>query len=38
MSKARGQSPIRRYKRRDQFKLTSNQGNKLNALKNKKKK
>ena len=33
MSKARGQSPMRRYKRRDQFKLTTNQGNKINARK-----
>lgn len=38
MSKNRGQSPMRRYKRGNQFKLTSNQGNKLHTLKNKKKK
>jgi len=37
MSKNRGQSPMRRYKRQDQFKLTSNQGNKINTKKNKKK-
>ena len=37
MSKNRGQSPIRRYKRGNQFKLTSNQGNKINARKNRKK-
>jgi hypothetical protein len=33
MSKARGQSPMRRYKRQDQFKLTTNQGNKINKSK-----
>jgi hypothetical protein len=33
MSKARGQSPIRRYKRQDQFKLTTNQGNQINKSK-----
>ena len=33
MSKNRGQSPMRRYKRRDEFKLTTNQGNKINKLK-----
>jgi hypothetical protein len=33
MSKNRGQSPMRRYKRQDQFKLTTNQGNKINKLK-----
>ena len=33
MSKARGQSSIRKYKRQDRFKLTTNQGNKLNKLK-----
>jgi hypothetical protein len=37
MSKNRGQSPMRRYKRQDQFKLTTNQGNKINARKNRKK-
>jgi hypothetical protein len=37
MSKARGQSPMRRYKRQDQFKLTTNQGNKINIKKNRKK-
>jgi hypothetical protein len=36
MSKARGQSPMRRYKRQNQFKLTTNQGNKINQSKNKK--
>ena len=33
MSKARGQSPIRRYKKQDKFKLTTNKGNKLNTAK-----
>jgi len=33
MSKSRGQSPMRRYKRQDKFKLTTNQGNKINKLK-----
>ena len=33
MSKNRGQSPMRRYKRQDQFKLTTNQGNKINKAK-----
>ena len=33
MSKARGQSPMRRYKRQNQFKLTTNQGNKINKAK-----
>jgi|TARA_R110002020_G_scaffold56402_1_gene156063 hypothetical protein len=33
MSKARGQSPMRRYKRRDEFRLTTNQGNKINKAK-----
>lgn len=37
MSKARGQSPMRRYKRQDQFKLTTNRGNQINARKNRKK-
>jgi hypothetical protein len=37
MSKARGQSPMRRYKRQDQFKLTTNQGNKINKAKSNKK-
>jgi len=36
MSKNRGQSAMRRHKRRDQFKLTTNQGNKINKAKNKK--
>ena len=36
MSKARGQTPIRRYKKQNKFKLTTNEGNKLNKLKNKK--
>ena len=33
MSKNRGQSPMRRYKRGNQFKLTTNQGNKINKTK-----
>jgi hypothetical protein len=33
MSKARGQSPMRRYKRQNQFKLTTNQGNLINQSK-----
>ena len=33
MSKARGQSPMRRYKRQDQFKLTTNKGNQINKVK-----
>jgi len=33
MSKARGQSPMRRYKRQDRFKLTTNQGNQINKSK-----
>jgi len=33
MSKARGQSPMRRYKRRNEFKLTNSQGNKINKSK-----
>lgn len=33
MSKNRGQSPMRRYKRQDQFKLTTNQANKINKAK-----
>jgi len=37
MSKNRGQSPMRRYKRGNQYKLTTNQGNKINARKNRKK-
>tara|TARA_R110000737_G_scaffold7567_1_gene22411 strand:+ start:26 stop:136 length:111 start_codon:yes stop_codon:yes gene_type:complete len=36
MSQARGQSPMRKHKRQYQFKLTTNEGNKLNKLKNKK--
>ena len=37
MSKNRGQSPMRRYKRGNQYKLTTNQGNKINTKKNRKK-
>jgi hypothetical protein len=33
MSKARGQSPMRRYKRLNQFKLTTNQANQINKSK-----
>jgi hypothetical protein len=33
MSKNRGQSPMRRYKRGNQYKLTTNQGNKINKAK-----
>ena len=33
MSKSRGQSPMRRYKRGNQSKLTTNQGNKINKAK-----
>ena len=33
MSKARGQSPMRRYKRQDQFKLTTSMANKINKSK-----
>ena len=33
MSKNRGQSPMRRYKRQDQFKLTTSKGNKINKAK-----
>ena len=33
MSKNRGQSPMRRYKRQDQYKLTTNQANKINKAK-----
>tara|TARA_R110000803_G_scaffold210116_1_gene281095 strand:- start:2039 stop:2152 length:114 start_codon:yes stop_codon:yes gene_type:complete len=33
MSKARGQSPIRRYKKQNQFKLTTKQGNQINKTK-----
>ena len=33
MSKARGQSPMRRYKRQDQYKLTTNIGNQINKAK-----
>ena len=33
MSRARGQSPMRRYKRGNQYKLTTNQGNQINKAK-----
>jgi len=33
MSRARGQSPMRRYKRQNQFKLTTSQANKINKAK-----
>jgi hypothetical protein len=33
MSKARGQSPMRRYKRQNEFKLTTSKGNQINKLK-----
>tara|TARA_R110000803_G_scaffold115980_1_gene184611 strand:- start:267 stop:380 length:114 start_codon:yes stop_codon:yes gene_type:complete len=33
MSKARGQSPMRKHKRLYQFKLTTNQGNQIDKLK-----
>ena len=33
MSKARGQSPMRKHKRQYQFKLTTNKGNQINKSK-----
>ena len=33
MSKTRGQSPMRKYKRQDQFKLTTSKGNQINKAK-----